>query len=129
MRNTTYRELLAEASPEVMESQEQYSAVSSRLSGLLRKKRLTPGEAKLERLLGVLVRDYDRRHALPPTHSTPAETLQFLLEHSARSRKDLEAVFGARSHASEALTGKRPISADQARAPGKLFHVHPGLFV
>jgi hypothetical protein len=27
------------------------------------------------------------------------------------------------------LTGKRPISAPQARKLGQLFHVHPGLFL
>ena len=81
------------------------------------------------RLLAVLVEDYDRRHALPPDKSTPAEKLQFLLEHSGKTATDLRSVFGQRSHVHEALTGKRSISAPQARKLGQLFRVSPGLFL
>lgn len=80
-------------------------------------------------LLGVLIDDYDWRNAMPPDESTPSEILQFLMEHSGKIQADLLAVFGQRSHANEAINGKRPISADQARKLGKLFSVNPGLFV
>jgi antitoxin component HigA of HigAB toxin-antitoxin module len=86
-------------------------------------------ETRLLRLLALLVEDYDRRHALPPDHSTPAEKLQFLLEHSGKTAADLKAIFGQRSHVHEALTGKRAISAPQARKLGQLFRVEPGLFL
>jgi antitoxin component HigA of HigAB toxin-antitoxin module len=49
---------------------------------------------------------------------TPEET-QFMLM----------PVFGQRSHVHEALNGKRPISATQARKLGKLFNVDDGLFL
>jgi len=81
------------------------------------------------RLLALLVEDYDRRHALPPDKSTPAEKLQFLLEHSGKTVTDLQSVFGQRSHVNEALTGKRSISAPQARKLGRRFRVSPGLFL
>jgi antitoxin component HigA of HigAB toxin-antitoxin module len=58
---------------------------------------------------------------------TPA--LQFLLDHSGKTAAVLLPVFGQRSHVHEALTGKRPISAPQARKLGKLFSVQPGLFL
>jgi HTH-type transcriptional regulator/antitoxin HigA len=90
----------------------------------------TPEETKLMRLLGILIQDYDRRNALPPEKSTPAELLQFLVEHSGRSAAELlSPVFGQRSHVSEALSGKRAISAPQARKLGALFRVSPGLFL
>jgi antitoxin component HigA of HigAB toxin-antitoxin module len=55
--------------------------------------------------------------------------LQFLMEHSEKTSADLLPVFGQRSHVNEALNGKRPISAEQARKLGKLFSVKPGLFL
>jgi antitoxin component HigA of HigAB toxin-antitoxin module len=38
-------------------------------------------------------------------------------------------IFGQRSHVNEALNGKRPISATQARKLGKVFKVDAGLFL
>jgi antitoxin component HigA of HigAB toxin-antitoxin module len=80
-------------------------------------------------LLAVLVEDYDRRSAMPPDDSTPAEILQFLMEHSGKAATDLIPVFGQRSHVNEALNGNRPISAEHAPKLGKLFSVNPGLFI
>jgi len=38
-------------------------------------------------------------------------------------------VFGQRSHVYEALQGKRPISAEQARKLARMFSVKPGVFI
>jgi len=81
------------------------------------------------KLLGVLVEEYDRRHALPPSDSTPGQRLNYLLEISGRAPADLLSVFGQRSHIHEALKGKRPISAAQARKLAAMFCVSPGLFI
>jgi len=89
----------------------------------------TPDETKLLRLLSLLIQDYDRRHAMPPDDSTPAERLQYLLEVSGKNPADLLPVFGQRSHVNEALTGKRPVSANQARKLGEIFHLKPGYFL
>ncbi len=58
-----------------------------------------------------------------------AEKLQFLLEHAGKTATDLRPLFGQRSHVHEALTGKRSISASQARKLGQFFRVDPGLFL
>jgi HTH-type transcriptional regulator/antitoxin HigA len=130
MPTITYRELLIETLPQVIETESQYRQIASRFGDLVGKGRARSGdETKLLRLLALLVEDYDRRHALPPDNSTPAEKLQFLLEHSGRSPTDLQSVFGQRSHVHEALSGKRSISAPQARQLGQLFQVSPGLFL
>jgi HTH-type transcriptional regulator/antitoxin HigA len=127
---TVYATLLQEAEPQVIENREQYDAAMARVGDLMRLgKKRAPEETKLMRLLVLLVEDYDRRHALPPDESTPAEILQFLMEHSQKKPADLLPVFGQRSHVHEALTGKRPISAEQARKLGVLFRTAPGLFV
>lgn len=95
-----------------------------------KQKKRTPEETKLLHLLGLLVQDYDRKHATPPDKSTPAELLQFLMEHSGKSASELlTPVFGQRSHLRGALAAKRAIGAAQARKLGKLFNVDPGLFL
>jgi len=126
----SYETLLTETCPQVIETRKQYQAIGQRFGDLLGKGRArTAEETKLMRLLGLLIQDYDRRHALPPDNSTAADRLQFLLEHSGKTSADLLPVFGQRSHVHEALTGKRAISAPQARKLGQLFRVHPGLFL
>ena len=126
----TYQELLTETLPAIIENDEQHGEIHSRLGRLIGKGRnRTPEETKLMRLLGLLVQDYDTRHGMPPEESTAAERLQFLLEHSGKTSADLLPVFGQRSHVHEALTGKRPISAAQARKLGEMFSMNPNLFL
>ena len=130
MTATAYEALLCETRPEVIETDEQYEAIATRLAELVRKgRRRTGDEARLMRLLAVLVEDYDRRHALPPAESTPAERLKYLLKTSGRTPTDLLRAFGQRSHVHEALNGKRPISAEKARKLARMFRVQPGVFV
>ena len=130
MTTATYRELLSETLPAVIENDHQYDEVSRRFGDLVGAgKSRTPDETKLMRLLAVLIEDYDRRHSLPPDDSTPAERLQFLLEQSSKTPSDLLPVFGQRSHVHEALRGKRSISASHARKLGAMFHLNPGYFL
>jgi antitoxin component HigA of HigAB toxin-antitoxin module len=130
MSTATYEELLTETAPQVIETEARYRQIVRRLGDLAGKGRARSAEeTKLLRLLALLVGDYDRRSALPPDNSTPAERLQFLLEHSGKTAADLRPVFGQRSHVYEALTGKRGISAPQARKLSQLFRVSPGVFL
>ena len=130
MPTVTYEELLIETLPQVIETEAQYRRIARRFGGLVGKgPARSAQETRIMRLLALLVEDYDRRHSLPPDHSTPAERLQFLLEHSGKTATDLQPVFGQRSHVHEALTGKRGISAPQARKLGQMFRVSPGLFL
>ena len=130
MGTTSYEHLLCEVRPEVIETDGRYDEVSRRLAELVRKgKSRTSSDTRLMKLLAVLVEDYDRRHSLPPDDGSPGEKLRHLLEVSGKSAAALTSVFGQRSHVHEALTGKRPISAEQARKLGALFSVRPGMFV
>jgi HTH-type transcriptional regulator/antitoxin HigA len=127
---TTYEELLAETLPGRIKNDEDYDRFRARFGELLVQRRRTRAEDRLMDLLAVLIEDYDRQHGMPPDNSTPAEYLQFLVEHSGKSATELLLpVFGQRSHVHEALTGKRGISATQARKLGQLFHLAPGLFL
>ena len=130
MPTATYEQLLAETLPARIESEDQYDQIGARLGDLIGSRKRTPEETKLMHLLCLLIEDYDRRNAMPREKSTPAEMLQFLVEHSGKSAAELlKPVFGQRSHVYEALNGTRPISAEQARKLGKLFSVKPGLFL
>jgi HTH-type transcriptional regulator/antitoxin HigA len=130
MPNATYEELLHETLPGRIDSDEEYDRLHAQLGALLRKgKNRTKGQTRLLDLLTVLVQDYDRRYGLPDDKGTPSEILQFLMEHSGKTNTDLIPVFGTRSHISEALNGKRPISADQARKLGAIFSLKPGVFL
>jgi len=129
MPTAAYERLLAETTPARVQNGEEYNLICSRFGDLLGRRRRTAAEDKLMDLLGVLIEDYDRRNSLPPEESTPADRLQFLLEHSGKTPADLLPVFGQRSHVNEAINGKRKISAEQARKLAKLFSVQPGLFI
>jgi HTH-type transcriptional regulator/antitoxin HigA len=130
MPTASYEQLLIESAPEVIYTERQYREIGDRLAALMAKGRTrTDDETRLMRLLGLLIADFDRRHALPPENSGPGERLRFLLEHSGKEPADLIPVFGQRSHVNEALNGKREISAAQARKLAKLFAVKPGLFI
>src|SRR5258708_7512213 len=59
--------------PARLDTGEQYDMVRSRFGELLGKRRLTAAEERLMALLGVLIEDYDRRHALPPDDDTPGD--------------------------------------------------------
>ena len=86
----TYQELLTETLPAIIENDEEYGEIHSRLGRLIGKGRSrTPEETKLMRLLGLLVQDYDARHGMPREESTAEERLQFLLEHSGKTSADL----------------------------------------
>lgn len=127
---TTYEQMLCEVRPEAIESAERYNEVVQRLAELVRKsKRRTASDTRLMKLLAILVEDYDRRNSLPIDEGTPAERLRYLLDVSGKPATTLTPVFGQRSHVNEALTGKRPISAEQARKLGKLFSIRPRHFV
>lgn len=130
MSTATYEDLLVEVLPRVITTEEQYSESLNRVSVLVRKGRTrSKEETELLQLLSILIEDYDRRNGLPADDSTPTERLQFLMEHNNMKQSDLLDVFGQKSHASEAINGKRPISTEQARKLGKIFSVKPGLFV
>ena len=71
----TYEELLLEALPKRIEKDADYDRLHRRLSELMRLRKRSTAETELFHLLVLLIQDYDRRHALPPEESTPAQRL------------------------------------------------------
>jgi len=65
-------------------------------------------------ILIVLVEHYEAQH-YPEPKATPLEVLRFMMEQSGRTQKDLAALLGSRSRASEILNGRRSLTLDQIR--------------
>ncbi|MGH9938765.1 MAG: helix-turn-helix domain-containing protein [Blastocatellia bacterium] len=59
----------------------------------------------------------------------PHEALEYLMEVNNLRQADLVKVFGSRSRVSDAATGKRAISKEQARRLGEFFRVSPALSI
>ncbi|MGH9842477.1 MAG: helix-turn-helix domain-containing protein [Blastocatellia bacterium] len=59
----------------------------------------------------------------------PHEILQALMEEHALRQADLLDVFGSRSRVSEAVSGKRAISKEQAKKLGERFCLSPAAFI
>jgi HTH-type transcriptional regulator/antitoxin HigA len=91
-------------------------------------RRLTPEEDALVRLLLKLIDDYQTAHPVFPPMK-PHERLQALMEEHGLRQADLLDIFGSRSRVSEAVSGKRAISKEQAKKLGERFCLSPAAFI
>jgi HTH-type transcriptional regulator/antitoxin HigA len=89
---------------------------------------LSPEESALLETMAILVQAYNDRQN-PLRQVAPNEMLAYLMEASGRTTKDLLPVFGTRGRVSEALSGKRSISKEQAKKLASLFKVTVDLFI
>ena len=88
----------------------------------------TAEQTALLRLLGALIEQYEKK-AHPAAAAEPKEILRDLIEAGGLKAADLAEVMGGRSRVSDALSGKRAVSKEQARRLGEFFKVSPGLFI
>jgi HTH-type transcriptional regulator/antitoxin HigA len=89
---------------------------------------LSPEESALLETMAILVQAYNDRQN-PLRQVAPNEMLAYLMETSGRTSKDLLPVFGTRGRVSEALSGKRSVSKEQAKRLASLFKVTVDLFI
>ena len=75
-----------------------------------------PGEPEADRLevLALLVENYEDK-MFPIPVPDPIEAIKFRMDQLGLARKDLEQYLGGRSHVSEVLNHKRPLSAAMVR--------------
>jgi len=113
-----------------IETEEEHDHMVAAVEHLIDKgeDRLSPEESALLETMAILVQAYDDRHN-PLPQGAPNEMLAYLTETSGRTTKDLLAVFGTRGRVSEALSGKRSISKEQAKKLASLFKVTVDLFI
>jgi HTH-type transcriptional regulator/antitoxin HigA len=125
---TTYRHLLAEVAPKVIETEEEYNRILAIAEQLTFKKNRTPEERALHKLLVTLIEAYEAQN-YPMEQAAPHEILQHILESSGTRQADLVGVIGSSGVVSEVVNGKRSISKAQAKALGDYFKVSPTLFI
>jgi HTH-type transcriptional regulator/antitoxin HigA len=125
-----YGRLLAEALPAVVRSEHENDRMLAIIEGLMAKGdgKLTAEEDALLDLLVDLVHDFEERHDPLPS-SPPHRMVAFLLEQRGLQPSALYPVLGTKSRVSEALSGKRGISKEQAKKLAAFFHVGVELFI
>ena len=126
-----YGRLLAKYLPRVIETDEEQDHLAEILLQLtIPARELSPEEAKLAKLLGRLVEDYEIQTRLGEVKRfTPRETLQHLVEDLGPKQTDLIDVFGSPSIVSEVLQGRRKINLTQARRLAIRFRLSVDLFL
>jgi HTH-type transcriptional regulator/antitoxin HigA len=135
-----YRELLADAAPVVIDSEENYDRLIDRAQHLMERGRenLSPEESKLLELLVFLIEaahrdevadedeDEDQTEGEIPA---PHETLRRLLESRGLELSDVQHIFGNPHAAREFIEGRRAATRGQAKQLGKFFGVPNNLFI
>lgn len=113
-----------------IETEEEYDHMVAAVEHLMDKgdDRLSREESALLETMAILIQAYDDRYyPVPPV--APSQMLAYLMEESGRKARDLLPVFGTRGRVSEALSGKRSISKEQAKKLASLFKVTVDLFI
>jgi HTH-type transcriptional regulator / antitoxin HigA len=123
-----YKDLIAEFSPKVIDSEEEYDRALSMAEQLTFKKGRTPEEGALHKLLVTLIEAYEAQN-YAMDKSQPHEILQHIMESSGTRQVDLVGIIGSSGVVSEVINGKRSISKAQAKALGEYFKVSPSLFI
>ena len=124
----TYRNLLFETAPKVIESEEECEQALMQSEQLRHKKNRLPEETALYLLLITLIEAYETEN-YPMEPSTPHEILLHLMESSGTRQADLVGIIGSSGVVSEVVNGKRAISKAQAKALGEYFNLSPSLFI
>ncbi|CAD5920771.1 helix-turn-helix domain-containing protein [Planktothrix agardhii] len=123
-----YSNLLAEITPQVIETEEEYDRILGIVEGLTFSKTLTPEERALLKLLVQLIETYESE-MYPIDESTPDQILQHLIEVTGTCEGDLVGVIGASDVVSDVVNNKRSISKTQAQALADYFQVSINLFI
>jgi HTH-type transcriptional regulator / antitoxin HigA len=124
----TYKSLLTEVVPRVIETEEEYDRALAIAERLTFAKNLTLEEKAIYKLLVTLIEAYEIEN-YPMDDSAPHEILQHLMESSGTRQVDLVGIIGSSGVVSEVVQGKRSISKAQAKALGDWFKVSPSLFI
>ena len=124
----TYRNLLFETAPKVIESEAEYEQALTITEQLHFKKNRLPEETALYLLLVTLIEAYETEN-YPMEPSSPHDILLHLMGSSCTRQADLVGVIGSSGVVSEVVNGKRAISKAQAKALGEYFNLSPSLFI
>ena len=122
-----YSSLLTKVPPKIIRTEKENEAYTEILYDLDQRKKVTPAERELAKLLTLLIEDFEeRRYQLPD--SRPLDVLRFLMDQHGLRQKDLVSVFGTPSLVSEVLSGKRELNKEHIKRLSDQFHVSPEVF-
>jgi HTH-type transcriptional regulator / antitoxin HigA len=124
-----YGRLLSKAQPTIIRTEEENERALLLVEKLFAKgDDLTYEETALLELLVKLIADFEEEY-YPIRDASPREVLVEIMSARGLKQKDLTEVFGSKSRASEAISGKREISKSQAKALAGFFNVSVELFI
>ncbi|MEQ1606162.1 MAG: helix-turn-helix domain-containing protein [Pyrinomonadaceae bacterium] len=126
-----YGQLLSDAVPGIIRTEEEYRRIESIFNGLISKGEngLSPEENRLFELLANLLEEYEQRTLPKLENSSPAETLRFLMQENDLRQSDLGDVFGSQAVVSKVLSGSRTISKAQAKRLAERFRMSTDAFI
>jgi HTH-type transcriptional regulator / antitoxin HigA len=122
-----YGQLVAEVTPKVIETEDEYAQFLAVAERLTFKQVQTPEESALYDLVTMLVETYEAQH-YPIDRSSPVEVLAHIIESSGIDRSDLVKIFGSGETLDRVLAGRELINSSQANSLAQRFKLSPEIF-
>jgi HTH-type transcriptional regulator / antitoxin HigA len=123
-----YSQLVAEVTPKVIETEDEYEQFLSVAERLTFKQVQTPEESALYDLVTMLVETYEAQH-YSIDRSSPVEVLEHIIESSGIDRNELVDIFGSSQNLDRVLAREELINTSQAEALAKRFKLSPQIFL
>jgi HTH-type transcriptional regulator / antitoxin HigA len=123
-----YSQLVAEVTPKVIETEDEYEQFLAVAERLTFKQDQTPEESALYDLVTMLVETYESQH-YSIEKSSPAEVLEHIIESSGIDVNDLAEIFGSIETLDRVLAGQELINTSQAEALADRFKLSPQIFL
>jgi HTH-type transcriptional regulator / antitoxin HigA len=123
-----YGQLVAEVTPKVIETEDEYEQFLAVAERLTFKQVQTPEESALYDLVTMLVETYEAQH-YQIDRSLPVEVLEHIIESSGIDRIDLVEIFGSGEALDRVLAGRELINSSQANALARRFKLSPEIFL
>jgi HTH-type transcriptional regulator / antitoxin HigA len=123
-----YSQLVAEVTPKVIETEDEYKQFLAVTERLTFKQDQTPEESALYDLVTMLVETYESQH-YSIEKSSPAEVLEHIIESSGIDITDLAKIFGSIETLDRVLAGQELINTSHAKALADRFKLSPQIFL
>jgi HTH-type transcriptional regulator / antitoxin HigA len=123
-----YSQLVAEVTPKVIETEEEYEQFLAVAERLTFNRNPTPEESALYDLVAMLVESYEAQH-YPIEEPSPAELLIHIIESSETDTAELISIFGSNEVLNRVLAGLQPIDFQQSQALANKFSLPSKIFL
>jgi HTH-type transcriptional regulator / antitoxin HigA len=122
------RLIVAEVTPKVIETEDEYEQFLAVAERLTFKQDQTPEESALYDLVTMLVETYESQH-YSIEKSSPIEVLEHIIESSGIDVTDLTEIFGSIETLDRVLAGQELINTSQAKSLSDRFKLSPQIFL